>query len=355
MSIQLSILDRTPSNPEETTTQSLMSTINFAKAADKLGYKRFWVSEHHGSSTLLGSSPEVLMSYLLANTETIRIGSGGVMLQHYSAYKVAENFNLLASLAPGRVDVGIGRAPGGVPASTQALQGAISQDQGSLEDKLSQLGAFIRTTPQPAQDGYQLLAQPVPQIAPDIYLLGSNTASAELAARQGLGYVFASFISGDEAVAQRAVEVYRRTFDGATGRKPDAIIAVAVLIANTEAEAQAEASEIKTYKVRFDDGKTLTLNTQAAAELLSKQADKPNRIEVSNAAIVFGSRETIADKLIEIAHRYSVGELMLLPAQHTYAQRINIIETVSASLLAASSESISESIPTTESTTEAVY
>ena len=119
---KLSILDQSPVNDTETATDAFQHTIELAQKAEAWGYHRFWVSEHHGSDRVMGSSPEVLISHLLAKTTRIRVGSGGVMLQHYSPYKVAENFNVLASLAPGRVDLGIGRGPGGLPRSTRALQ-----------------------------------------------------------------------------------------------------------------------------------------------------------------------------------------------------------------------------------------
>src|SRR5438067_10428650 len=124
VSLTLSILDQSPVHDSETATEAFQHSIALPQKAEAWGYHRFWVSEHHGSSRVMGSSPEVLVAHLLAKTTRIRVGSGGVMLQHYSPYKVAENFNLLASLAPGRVDLGIGKAPGGLPLSTRALQSA---------------------------------------------------------------------------------------------------------------------------------------------------------------------------------------------------------------------------------------
>lgn len=122
MAITISVLDQSPIYPGETPEEAFQHTVQLAQLSERLGFRRFWVSEHHDSEQVAGSSPEVLISHLLAKTESIRIGSGGIMLQHYSPYKVAENFNVLAALAPGRVDLGVGRAPGGLPRSTQALQ-----------------------------------------------------------------------------------------------------------------------------------------------------------------------------------------------------------------------------------------
>ena len=130
LDFKLSILDQSPVHESETPAEALRRTIELAQKAEEWGYHRFWVAEHHGSNRVMGSSPEILVSHLLARTSSIRVGSGGVMLQHYSPYKVAENFNVLASLAPGRVDLGIGRGPGGLPRSTAALRrGVLRQAQ----------------------------------------------------------------------------------------------------------------------------------------------------------------------------------------------------------------------------------
>ena len=129
--LKLSILDQSPAADGETAAEALQHTIELARRAEEWGYRRFWVAEHHGSNRHMGSSPEVLISHLLAHTSHIRVGSGGVMLQHYSPYKVAENFNVLSSLAPGRVDLGIGRGPGGMPISTRALRTQQYDNSGS--------------------------------------------------------------------------------------------------------------------------------------------------------------------------------------------------------------------------------
>jgi luciferase family oxidoreductase group 1 len=133
---KLSILDQSPLAEGDTQVDALRHTIELARKAEEWGYHRFWVAEHHNSERYVGSSPEVLMSHLLANTSRIPIGSGGVMLQHYSPFKVAENFNVLASLAPGRVDLGIGRGPGGLPRTTRALQQEFGLATRPFRDKL---------------------------------------------------------------------------------------------------------------------------------------------------------------------------------------------------------------------------
>lgn len=211
MGIRLSILDQSLINKDESPTEAFRHTIELAQKADRWGYHRFWVSEHHDSDLVAGSSPEVLISHLLAKTERIRVGSGGVMLQHYSPYKVAENFNVLASLSPSRVDLGIGRAPGGLPHSIKALQ-AGKNDTATLPEKLAELIRYTRETLGSDHELAGLKASPIPTVPAEIYLLGASGSSAETAGALGLPYVFAQFINNNEEEAVRAFDTYRSRF-----------------------------------------------------------------------------------------------------------------------------------------------
>lgn len=144
MSWRISILDKSPVAEHETAADALARTLALAQQAETLGYHRFWIAEHHNTPQLASPSPELLIAWILGQTKRIRVGSGGVMLQHYSPYKVAENFNVLAAIAPGRVDLGVGKAPGGLPLSTRALQyGLNPQEKGSFADQLTQLDRWI--------------------------------------------------------------------------------------------------------------------------------------------------------------------------------------------------------------------
>ena len=145
MSWRISILDKSPVAEHETAADALARTLALAQQAETLGYHRFWIAEHHNTLQLASPSPELLIAWILGQTKRIRVGSGGVMLQHYSPYKVAENFNVLAAIAPGRVDLGVGKAPGGLPLSTRALQHGLNpQGKGSFAEQLTQLDRWIR-------------------------------------------------------------------------------------------------------------------------------------------------------------------------------------------------------------------
>lgn len=322
MGIKLSILDQSPVFEGDSAADAFRHTLELVQVAEEWGYHRFWVSEHHDSDQVVGSSPEVLISYLLARTESIRIGSGGIMLQHYSPYKVAENFNILATLAPGRVDLGIGRAPGGLPRSTKALQHGIV-DAPSLEHKLQELEHYVYN---PLDDNHPhdgLRATPIPEQPADIYLLGASVASAESAAELGFPYVFAQFINSDPEVAHNALATYRSRFNYDKGRQPQLILALSAIIADTDEDAKELAGDQKLYKVHLDSGKSVTLGTLDKAENFGKQAGEHYRIEVKDAEITTGSKETVRQYLLGIQQQYGIEEFIVTTALQDFSKRIH--------------------------------
>jgi luciferase family oxidoreductase group 1 len=326
VSVKLSILDQSPVNETETATDAFQHTIELAKKADEWGYHRFWVTEHHGSSRVMGSSPEVLISHLLAKTSRIRVGSGGVMLQHYSPYKVAENFNVLASLAPGRVDLGIGRGPGGMPSSTKALQQEMGNGVTPLSEKLIQLEQFLHNQLEETHPLYGLQASPQPPQPADLYLLGTTPSSAEMAASLGMPYVFALFLNNNDRVMYESVATYRQRFDGTKGTSPQTILALPVIVADTDEEAQHYASEIKMVRIRLQSGRTFTVGTLEAAEEFAKQSQEAYTIEVQEGNSIHGSRDTVQKTLHDIQSRYEVDELMIVTAIRNFQKRLHSYE-----------------------------
>lgn len=327
MTIKLSILDQSPLFEGDTPREAFAHTLELVQKAEQLGYHRFWVSEHHDSSLVAGSSPEVLISYLLARTERIRLGSGGIMLQHYSPYKVAENFNVLATLAPGRVDLGIGRAPGGLPRSTQALQKGTVETE-SLSDKLIQLEQYVHNRLPEEHPLTGLQAVPVPEQPADIYVLGASVNSAELAADLGHPYVFAQFINGDPAVADQAFSVYAQRFNSNNSKslKPEPILALSVIVGENDEEAALLAKDFINVKIHLENGKTVTVGSIEQAEEFGRQSNQKYRIEVQAANITTGSKETIRHKLLEAQQRYGVEEFIITTAVKDFSQRIRSYE-----------------------------
>lgn len=324
--LTLSILDQSPVHDTDTAPEALQHTIELAVKAEAWGYHRFWVSEHHNSTRVMGSAPEVLIAHLLAKTTHMRVGSGGVMLQHYSPYKVAENFNVLASLAPGRVDLGIGRGPGGLPRSTQALQTGVGGQPQPFADKVVALEQFLHDHQEAQHPLYGVQASPVPPQPAETFLLGTSAASAELAARLGMPYVFAQFLNNDVAVMDEATALYRQRFDPSQPRPCRVMLALAVIAADTAEEAQHYASDLKVVRVRLASGRTFTVATVEAAEEFGKQAHEAYTVTVQQAQVIHGTRDTVLQQLTAKQRQYQAEEVFLVTAIKDFHKRLHSYE-----------------------------
>lgn len=303
MSYELSLLDKSPIAKGETATEALHRTVLLAQAAERLGYRRFWVAEHHDTAELASSAPEVLIPFLLASTKRIRIGSGGVMLQHYSPYKVAESFNVLASLAPGRVDLGIGKAPGGLPFSTKALQ---SERDATRKIDFTRLLADLTVFLNDTQGPDSAAAKPAPAQAAGRFLLGASVDSAELAAALGWDFVFARHLNGDDALLAATVEAYRKL----TGKPP--VVAVAAIIARDGKEAAAQGDKFKPLKLHIAGRQSVTVGSEDHAKEFARQAGVTEyRTEPAKPSIVAGSARDLLDALDAIAGQHGITEFIV--------------------------------------------
>lgn len=343
MGIVISVLDQSPIYPGESPSEAFAHTVELARRSEEWGFRRFWVSEHHDSDHVAGSSPEVLIAYLLARTERIRIGSGGIMLQHYSPYKVAENFHVLASLEPGRVDLGIGRAPGGLPRSTQALQQSVVQPP-SLTEKIVELGMYLRGAAEENHPLSGLRATPLPEVPPELYVLGASTGSAEIAASLGLPYVFSLFINGDEGTAHEALRIYRDRFNPVDGRVPYAILALAAVVADSEEEAETLAGKAKLVKIHLAGGRTLTVAALEQAEEFVRQANEPYTLEEKEPAVLKGTPDTVRRKLLELAEATGVEEFIITTNVEPFGKRLRSFELLAQALSGLSAEARGEPV-----------
>ncbi len=333
--LRLSVLDQSPANGTETAQDALQNTITLAQKAEEWGYHRFWVTEHHGSSRNMGSAPEVLVSHLLAKTNRIRVGSGGVMLQHYSPYKVAENFNVLASLAPGRVDLGIGGGPGGLPKTTRALQMDTGYGSKPLPEKLDELERFLHNRLNEDHPLYGLTANPIPPQPADLFLLGTTPSSAELAAQRGMPYVFALFLNSDESVMREAIDTYRRRFDHTHGVEPRLMLALPVMVADNDDEARGYASEIEVFRIRLASGRTFTVFSMDAAEEFLKQSPEKGSITVHEGNVIHGSSGTVRQKLLDVQRGYQVDEVLVVTAIREFSKRLHSYELLAEAMIKA--------------------
>ena len=326
---RINILDQSPAHQSESGRQAISHTIELAKKAEAWGYHRFWVSEHHNSLRHMGSSPEVLVSHLLAKTEHIKIGSGGVMLQHYSPYKVAENFNVLASISPGRVDLGIGRGPGGLPITTKALQTSEEPGINSFETKLNTLQQFIIDDVDPDSPFYGIQAKPVPDVPANLFLLGTTISSAVLAAQMELPYVFAAFLNNDRAIMVDAIQNYSDNYNHNAGRQPNLMLALPIIVADSENTAEDYASEVVIVRVTLESGRTFTVFSVESAEDLGKQSGEKFSYELQPGSVIHGSKNTVKQKINEIRYTYPVKEIFAVTAINDFENRLRSYELLS--------------------------
>lgn len=309
---RLSILDKSPIAAGESAADALARSVELARAAEAWGYHRYWFAEHHNSSGLACPTPEILIAHVLAHTHRIRVGSGGVMLQHYSPYKIAENFNLLAALAPGRVDMGIGKAPGGLPLSTRALQGSSEPShRRDFTELASALNQYLRATEPPAAGGDDneavLRVTPLPPESASPFLLGASVDSATLAAQLGWDFVYAAHINAAPADIERAFEHYR---SASGGRAP--LLAISVVVAETRAEAARLADGFRRFRVQVGDAQAVNVGSLEQAHAFIRQSGGgAHRIEERETYIVHGTREDALRELGELQRRYGPAEFIV--------------------------------------------
>jgi luciferase family oxidoreductase group 1 len=322
VSYALSLLDKSPIPEGATATEALQRTVALAQRAEQLGYRRFWVAEHHGNPGLAGSAPEVLVAHLLAHTSRIRIGSGGVMLQHYSPFKVAEVFKVLASLAPGRVDLGVGKAPGGLPWSTRALQALHDKSgQANFASRFAELDAFLHNALAADHALAGAVAFPAPPSLPERYLLGGSPDSAALAARHGWGFTYAGHFNGDPLNIERSLRVYRE----ASGQAPS--LALYALVAETQEKAERLVGALRVFKLHLPTGQSVNLpSVQAAAEFARQAGVVDYRLEETRPHVIAGSQAFVRGQLDELSERYGIGEFVVDVPVTGFAERLACVE-----------------------------
>jgi len=327
MSYELSLLDTCPLSAAHTLSPAtaLTNAVQLAQAAEASGFLRYWVAEHHQSNEHASSAPEALIGYLLAATDSIRVGSGGVMLQHYSPYKVAEVFNVLAALAPGRVDIGIGKTPGGLPSATAALQVEVSDDKRlDFVEKLELLDQLLGGEPVREGRFAGLTATPRPGIKASPFLLGASAESAELAARLGWQLSYAGHLNNSDEKLQQAFSVYSRATGGGVPQ-----LSLSVVVDQSEQKARERADSIFLYKLHFAGGGSFTLASLDSAEEFARQANRgAYEIEKIRAQIIAGTAHSVHRQLDNLQRRYGIQEFILALPAASLEERIYAIEAL---------------------------
>ena len=319
--VALSVLDQSPILSGTAPAEALQETLKLAECVDRLGFRRYWLAEHHASGGLAGSAPEIMIGQVAARTRAIRVGSGGVMLNHYSALKVAEWFRMLEALYPGRIDLGIGRAPGSDQLTAMALAhgpGALGIEhfpaqirdlQGYLDGSLPEDHPFAR-----------IAVMPSGSTQPELWLLGSSDQSAAYAAHFGCAFSFAHFINdrGGEAI----MEAYRKHFQPSDHLPaPAGSIGVFVICADTEEAALRLAQSRDLWLLRLYRGELRTVPTVAEAESHAYTVRDRAIIRHNRSRTIAGAPEQVRARLEALAEAYGVDELVVLTICETYAAR----------------------------------
>ena len=321
--MRLSVLDLVPVRTDQSTSDAVAATTLLAQTADQLGYTRYWLAEHHNMPAVAATSPPVLIAHLAAHTSTMRLGSGGVMLPNHAPLAVAEQFALLEAAHPGRIDLGIGRAPGSDPVTSMALRGAAGRDDRDIEafpsyldDVVALMSSAGVRVPLPRdlmRENYILKATPAAVTEPKLWLLGSSMYSAHLAAAKGLPYVFAHHFSGQGT--EEALQTYRDEFRPSDlAAEPVTFLTVNAAVADTAAEAERLLLPNLQMMARLRTGQPLgPLDLVEDAEARQLGPRELAVVDAGRRQAVVGSPAEAADQLRALAERFGVDEVMVNP------------------------------------------
>ena len=311
--MRLSVLDQSIAVAGRPHGQSIRNTVALAQYCETLGYERFWVSEHHNHPTIVGTAPEIVMAAIAATTDRIRIGSAGIMLPHYSAFKVAEVFRVLDALAPGRIDMGLGRAPGSDGRTAFALNPAANERPEHFPSDVRDLMAWVQN--EPLVTGHPFAAvQAFPQgeTSPEVWILGSSDYGAQVAALFGLPYCYAWFFS-DGAGGQRAIDLYKRTYrPSARHPKPHSALCVWALAAPSMEEAQYHFTSRALSRINRDKGVLgpLVPPDEAAAAPLAPH--ERARMEQFRKDSFVGTGPEVMARIVELKDQVGVDEMAVV-------------------------------------------
>lgn len=321
MSIALSVLDQSPIPEGSTAAEALANSVRLAQATERMGYHRYWVAEHHNSAGLAGSSPEILIGQIAAKTESIRVGSAGVMLSHYSPLKVAENFRVLEALHPGRIDLGLGRAPGSDPITARAL--SQTGEPLSIEyypSMVEEVRHFLNDDVPADSPVFNVRARPETSSIPELWLLASSQDSVALAAHLGIPVGWAHFINPTGA---ELLHAYRAQYQASPEfPEPRVAIATAAICAETSEEAEHLATSIQSWRARGLGGKIPLPGTSTEP----RSALSVTTVQTSEKPLIIGTPAEVKEQLEALAEKYAADELVIVTITHDHDARVRSYE-----------------------------
>lgn len=330
--MKLSVLDQAPVTSGNTAVDALLKAEELAILADELGYERMWMAEHHGTPAYVSSAPEITVARLAAKTKRIRIGTGGVMIMHYSPLKLAEVFKTLSAFSPGRIDFGAGRAPGGDRKSMFAMSEGRQLMLDNMYDKFATTLQLINDEVPVSTLYNSTIAAPTDVVLPEAWMLGSSGNSAIQTARMGVGYSFAQFFNG--AMTKDILDAYRANFEPSPFmEKPKINVAYMVTTAETREEAEYEALPQDIARLWLMTGRMGKLLTPEEAQNYQLSEIDRMTIKENRKIHLVGSAKEVADKLVEEQEKYGFDEAMICSIPHSQEKRLDVYRLLARELL----------------------
>ncbi|SFA90012.1 luciferase family oxidoreductase, group 1 [Lentibacillus halodurans] len=331
--MKLSILDQSPISTGRTAQEALNASVELARLADELGYTRYWIAEHHDVSGLACPNPDVMLGMIGSRTERIRIGAGAVLLPHYKPYRVAETYNLLETLYPGRIDLGIGRAPGGSAEASMALSGNFLENVRQIPEKLDELLRFLHHDFSEDDMYARILPTPVPDRAPQPWMLGTSEKSAIAAAEKGLPYTFGHFMSDQDG--PRIMQHYtKKLAEHHPDKVPKKIVTVSVICGETTDEARDLALSNKLWSIQRDkgegDGKVPTVSEAKHYTYSDEEKEKLRNMRDKS---IIGNPHEVKQQLEQLQTLYDVDEWMIVTITNSYEARKQSYEMIAKKML----------------------
>ena len=332
MHLKLSVLDQTPIRKGSNAQETLRESVELSKLTDKLGYTRYWISEHHNTTLLAAAAPEVLLSRLGAETKNIRLGSGGIMLPNHSSLKVAENFRLLEALYPDRIDLGLGRAPGGDRATSQLLNPSNSFDPQEYINQVRELSDFLTEIPTPHNMNGKIKAIPSIETAPALWLLTSSGESAYLAAHFGIALSYAQFIN--PSGGPEAIRLYKERFKPSEQLStPQTNVGIFAFCSENE-EKVHQAKAMMGYRLlSFENGNYDRIFSYDDIKGYQYSQKEQQRLDYHSNRFIAGTPDTVKQKFTELASSFDTDEIVVATFAETREDRLHSYELLAAMFL----------------------
>jgi luciferase family oxidoreductase group 1 len=330
--MKLSVLDQAVIRKGDSAGEALKQTARLAQIADKLGYTRFWTAEHHNSNGMAGSSPDVLISHIAAVTSRIRVGSGGVLLPQYSPYKVAESFKVLEALYPGRIDLGVGRSPGGDASTRLALTDGIRRSMNEFPGQLRDLQGFLTNSLPDGHRFKEVKAYPDLLKLPELWLLGITERGARAAAENGMRFTYGHFIT--PANGEKAFQYYFRHFQpSAMLKSPSANVCVFVVCAPTREEAEHIVISQDHWLLDIEKGADTRIISPEEAQNMNLTAAEIEKVQHNRNRMVIGSPQEVKEQLLNLSEKYGTDEIMVINNTFRFEDRARNLDLLAGLFL----------------------